>query len=54
MQRGQTKLFILVQQLCQQTAFVYKSAKYKHINPLKHKWCNPLSQTLDNTYGTFI
>jgi len=30
------------------------SAKYKHINLLKHKYCYPLSQTLDITYGTFI
>ena len=40
---------------CQQTLFVYKSAKYKHINLLKFKYCYLLSQTLDITYyGTFI
>jgi len=48
------KLGILVQLWCQQTLFVYKSAKYKHIHRLKHKYCYSLSQTLDITYGTFI
>ena len=33
------KVCILVQQWCQQTVFVYKSAKYKHINLLKYKYC---------------
>ena len=33
---------------------VYISAKYKHINILKYKYCYSLSQTLDITYGTFI
>jgi len=37
------------------THFVYKSAKYKHTNLLKYKYCYSLSQTLDITYhGTFI
>ena len=42
---------MLVQQWCQQTLFVYKSAKSKHTNLLKHKYCYPLYQTLDITYG---
>jgi len=36
------------------TVVVYKSAKYKHILLLKHKYCYSLSQTLDITHGTFI
>ena len=32
------KVCILVQQWCKQTVFVYKSAKYKHINLLKYKY----------------
>jgi len=55
MQRGQTNyVYQLAQQWCQQTLFVYKSAKYKHINNLKYKYCYSLSQTLDITYGTYI
>jgi len=36
------------------TLFVYKSAKYKHIKLLKHKYCYSLSQTMGITYGASI
>jgi len=47
-------MYISPSMMSTNTLFVYKSAKYKHINLLKYKYCHSLSQTLDITYGTFI
>jgi len=54
MQRGQTNYVYKYNNDVNKTLCVYKQATYKHINLLKHKYCYPLSQTLDITYDTFI